>query len=538
MPPDDSPAGWFATAAKQVAASSLGSRAAQIGRVEEVGDGVALVSGLPGARLDEKLRFAGGQFGFAQVLERDRVGCVLLDGVDSVAAGDAVHATGDVVRVPVGPGLLGRVVDPLGRPLDGKGAVAAKSLEPIERAAPSIIDRDLVVQPVQTGLVIVDTLFALGRGQRELIIGDRAIGKTTVGIDAIISQKDSDIVCIYVAVGQKSSAVRRAIDAIQAYGAPDRCIVVASDASGSPGLQWIAPFAAMTMAEYFRDRGQHALIVIDDLTKHAATHREIALLTRQSPGREAYPGDVFYVHARLLERAAKLCKEQGGGSLTALPIAETDAGNLSAYIPTNLISITDGQIVLDAKLFHQGQKPAVDVGSSVSRVGGKTQAVALRDAAKTLRLDYAQFLELESFTRFGGMPDGRVKRQLARGACIRAILDQPQHAPLRLADEVALVTAVQSGLLDGWTKPAIAAFRLGLRQAIDTDAAASVGQMQTAGTLDAAGQKGLSDALQRYAALVAKAGDAAPVRKAGDAAPVAEVGDAPRVAKAGASKPA
>ena len=492
-------ADWLTAASKQVAAASLGPHADQIGRVEEVGDGVALVSGLPNVRLDEKLRFAGGQFGFAQVLERNRVGCVLLDGVDTVAAGDAVHSTGDVVRVPVGPGLLGRVVDPLGRPLDGKGPVTAESSEPIERAAPSIIDRDLVVQPVQTGLVVVDTLFALGRGQRELIIGDRAIGKTTLGIDTIINQKGGDIVCIYVAVGQKSSAVRRAIDAIEAYGDPKRCIVVASDASGSPGLQWIAPFAAMTMAEYFRDRGQHALIVIDDLTKHAATHREIALLTRQSPGREAYPGDVFYVHARLLERAAKLSEEKGGGSLTALPIAETDAGNLSAYIPTNLISITDGQIVLDAKLFTQGQKPAVDVGTSVSRVGGKTQAVALRDAAKTLRLDYAQFLELESFTRFGGMPDARVQQQLTRGACIRAILEQPQHAPLRLADEVALVTAVQSGLLDGMAKPAIAAFRLGLPQAIDTEAAASVQQMQS-GTLDAPGAQALTAALKRYAA--------------------------------------
>jgi F-type H+/Na+-transporting ATPase subunit alpha len=507
MPPRASgaPASWFARASRDVAAVTLGPHAEQVGRVEEVGDGVALVSGLPRVRLDEKLRFAGGQFGFAQVLERGRVGCVLLDDVDGVVAGDAVRGTGDVVRVPVGPGLLGRVVDPLGRPLDGKGDVAADSLQPIERAAPSIIDRDLVVQPVQTGMLVVDTLFALGRGQRELIIGDRAIGKTTIGIDTIINQKDSDIVCIYVAVGQKSSAVRRAIDAIEAYGAPERCIVVASDAAGSPGLRWIAPFAAMTMAEFFRDRGQHALIVIDDLTKHAATHREIALLTRQSPGREAYPGDVFYVHARLLERAAKLSKEKGGGSLTALPIAETDAGNLSAYIPTNLISITDGQIVLDAKLFYQGQKPAVDVGTSVSRVGGKTQAVALRDAAKTVRLDYAQFLELESFTRFGGMPDARVQQQLTRGVCIRAILDQPQHAPLRLADETALVMAVQSGLLDGMALPAIAAFRLGLRQAIDTAAAASVHQMETAGTLDASGKQQLSNALKQYAGAVATA---------------------------------
>jgi len=507
-------AAWFAQASAGVSAAKLGSHAEQVGRVESVGDGVAMISGLPGVRLDEKLRFVGGQFGFAQVLERGQIGCVLLDDVDGVAAGDAVYGTGDVVRVPVGPGLLGRVVDPLGRPLDDKGPITGESLQPIERAAPSIIDRDLVVQPVQTGLVVVDTLFALGRGQRELIIGDRAIGKTTIGIDTIINQKDSDIVCIYVAVGQKSSAVRRAIDAIEAYGAFGRCIVVASEAAGSPGLRWIAPFAAMTMAEYFRDRGQHALIVIDDLSKHAATHREIALLTRQSPGREAYPGDVFYVHARLLERASKLSKEKGGGSLTALPIAETDAGNLSAYIPTNLISITDGQIVLDAKLFYQGQKPAVDVGTSVSRVGGKTQAVALRDAAKTVRLDYAQFLELESFTRFGGMPDARVKQQLARGVCIRAILGQPQHAPLRLADEVALVMAVQSGLLDGMLRPAIAAFRLGLSQAIDTGAASSVKQMQDGGTLDAAGTQVLADVLKHHAEKVTAAHPPAPAATA------------------------
>jgi F-type H+-transporting ATPase subunit alpha len=382
MTPDASSAAdlWLAQARRKLGAAALGPEAEQIGRVEEVGDGIALVSGLPKVRLDELLRFGRGQFGFAQVLERDRIGCVLLDEVDMIEAGDAVRGTGDVVRVPVGPGLLGRVVDPLGRPLDGKGPVMHDTLEPIERPAPAIIDRDLVVQPVQTGLVVIDALFALGRGQRELIVGDRAIGKSTIAIDAIINQKTGDMVCVYVAVGQKSSSVRRAIDAIHGKGAADRCIIVVAGAASSPGLQWIAPFAGFTMAEYFRDRGQHALVVVDDLTKHAATHREIALLTRQSPGREAYPGDVFYVHARLLERAAKLSKEKGGGSLTALPIAETDAGNLSAYIPTNLISITDGQIVLDAKLFYAGQKPAIDVGTSVSRVGGKTQAPALRGA--------------------------------------------------------------------------------------------------------------------------------------------------------------
>ena len=490
---------WLDRSRAKLDAATFGPHAEQIGRVEEVGDGIALVSGLPDVRLDELLRFDRGQFGFAQVLERDRVGCVLFDDVDAIQAGDAVRGTGDVVRVPVGPGLLGRVVDPLGRPLDGKGPIVAEMMEPIERAAPAIIERDLVTQPVQTGLVVVDTLFALGRGQRELIIGDRAIGKTTVAVDTIINQKDSDIVCVYIAVGQKSSSVRRAIDAIHGRGAAERSIIVVAGAAGSPGLQWIAPFAGFTMAEYFRDRGQHALVVIDDLTKHAASHREIALLTRQSPGREAYPGDVFNVHARLLERASKLSKAKGGGSLTARPIAETDAGNLSAYIPTNLISITDGQIVLDAKLFHEGQKPAVDVGTSVSRVGGKTQSHALRTAADTLRLDYAQFLELEMFTRFGGMPDTRVRDQLTRGARIRAILEQPQHAPLRLADEVALVLAVQAGLLDPLPLTGVIEFRRGLGAALDRDAPKAVQQIQETGSLDDALKQAVLEAMKKYA---------------------------------------
>ncbi|MBR0965623.1 F0F1 ATP synthase subunit alpha [Bradyrhizobium diazoefficiens] len=489
---------WLKTASAKVSATTLGPQSEQIGQVEEVGDGIALISGLPTVQLDELLRFDKGQCGFAQVLERDRVGCVVFDDLNTIQAGDSVRGTGDVVRVPVGPALLGRIVDPLGRPLDSKGPIATDMREPIERPAPAIIDRDLVTQPVQTGLVVVDTLFALGRGQRELIIGDRAIGKTTIAIDTIINQRTSDMLCVYVAIGQKSSSVRRAIDAITAFGAPERCIIVVAGSSSSPGLQWIAPFAAFTMAEYFRDRGQHALIVVDDLTKHAASHREIALLTRQSPGREAYPGDVFYVHARLLERAAKLSKEKGGGSLTALPVAETDAGNLSAYIPTNLISIADGQIVLDARLFHEGQKPAVDVGTSVSRVGGKTQAQALREAAETVRLDYAQFLELETFTRFGGMPDTRVRDKLTRGARIRAVLDQPQHAPLRLADEVALVLAVQSGLLDPLPLPTVALFRQGLRETLDRDVPDIVHRIQETGALDDAGKQAIREALRKY----------------------------------------
>jgi F-type H+-transporting ATPase subunit alpha len=470
------------------------------GRVEEIADGVAMVSGLRDVRLDELLQFDAGPFGFAQVLEPDRIGCVLLDAAQALQAGDAVRGTGDVVRVPVGPGLLGRIVDPLGRPLDGKGPVVAETRLPIERPAPAIIDRDLVTDPVQTGILVVDTLFALGRGQRELIVGDASTGKTTLAVDTIIAQRDSDMICVYVAVGQKTSAVRRAVDALQTHAAFDRCIVVVAGSATPPGLQWIAPFAGMTMAEHFRDKGGHALIVIDDLSKHAATHREIALLTRQSPGREAYPGDVFYVHARLLERPAKLSARCGGGSLTALPIAQTEAGNLSGYIPTNLISITDGQIVLDARLFQEGQKPAVDVGVSVSRVGGKTQAPALRNAARALRLDYAQFLEMEVFTRFGGTIEPRVQAQLTRGQRLRAVLRQGQHAPMRLGDEVALVLAVQEGLLDALDPEQMDSFRDGLAVALETGAGEALRAVQTTGKLSDSDRAALLAVLRKRAA--------------------------------------
>jgi F-type H+/Na+-transporting ATPase subunit alpha len=474
---------WLSDAKRRVETTALTPSTEQVGRVERVADGIAMVSGLPDVRLDELLRFEHGEVGFVLTLDRDAVGCVLLDEAVGIEAGDRVRGTGEICRVPVGPGLLGRIVDPLGRPLDGEGPVAADAFEPVERPAPTIVDRDFVTEPVQTGLLVLDAMFALGRGQRELIIGDRAIGKTAIAVDCIINQKSSDIFCVYVAVGQKSSTVKRVVNAIQAHGAPDRCIFVIASASVAPGLQWIAPFAGVTMAEYFRDRGQHALVVIDDLTKHAATHREIALLTRQPPGREAYPGDVFYIHARLLERAAKLCKAAGGGSLTALPIAEVDAGNLSAYIPTNLISITDGQIVLDSRLFYEGHKPAVDVGTSVSRVGGKTQAKALRDAAETLRLDYAQFLELEIFTRFGGVTDAQVKDRIARGRRIRAVLAQPQLRPLRLADEVALITALQSGALDRVPLERIGEFRSELPPWLDRSMTAIVDEIEQTGQL-------------------------------------------------------
>lgn len=508
--PHDS-ADWLTRTQSQLAAIALGPRATHRGRVEEIGDGVALISGLRDVRLDEVLHFAGGQTGFARVLDPDLIGCVMLDGANEVEAGDAVHGTGTVVDVPVGEALLGRIVDPLGRPLDGKGPIAATAPRlPIQRPAPAIIDRDLVTEPVQTGITVIDTLFPLGRGQRELIVGDHSTGKTTLGIDTMIAQANSDMICIYVAIGQKTSSVRRAIDALQTHGNFARCIAVVAGAASAPGLQWIAPYAGMTMAEHFRDAGQHALIVIDDLSKHAATHREIALLTRQSPGREAYPGDVFYIHARLLERAAKLSPALGSGSLTALPIAETVAGNLSAYIPTNLISITDGQIVLDTALFHQGQKPAVDAGLSVSRVGGKTQARILRKAAGSLRLDYAQFLELEVFTRFGGMPDIRVRQQLTRGGRIREALRQGQHRPFRLADEVALMLAVQTGLLDPVPLSAMAGFRADLPATLDTDAGDAVQAIARTGTLDDKTRADLIAALSRLAVSLTPAKDDTP----------------------------
>ncbi|HXI87131.1 MAG TPA: F0F1 ATP synthase subunit alpha [Parvularculaceae bacterium] len=453
---------WLRKARGRLASAQLGPKVEEFGRVLSVADGVAFVSGLPQARLDELIRFDCGVSGFIQTLERDEISVVLLDTTEQLEAGDIARGTGAVIETPVGEALLGRIIDPLGRPLDGGEPINGAARLPIERPAPEIIARDNVTEPVQTGILSIDALFPLGRGQRELIIGDRSTGKTAVAIDCIINQKSSDIISVYVAIGQKSSSVKRAIDAVREYGAFDRSVFVVAAASAAPGLRWIAPYAGFTIAEYFRDRGGHALVILDDLTKHAATHRELALLTRQPPGREAYPGDVFHIHARLLERATKLSKENGAGSLTALPIAETDAGNLSAYIPTNLISITDGQIVLDGKLFREGQKPAVDIGKSVSRVGGKTQAPALREAAESLRLDYAQFLELEVFTRFGGVADQRIKSQVERGKRLRALLTQPQYAPLDLAGEVALVLAVQHGLLDALAIEKIGDFRAGL----------------------------------------------------------------------------
>ncbi|ANT61610.1 F0F1 ATP synthase subunit alpha [Salipiger sp. CCB-MM3] len=476
-------ADWLRRGRATLARTELAPEAEPIGRVIAVADGIARVSGLPDAPLGALLHFEGGQAGFAQTLDAREIDAVLFDDVTGIEAGSKVTDTGDVVRVPVGDALLGRIVDPLGRPIDGGAALETQEALPIERPAPGIIERALVSEPLMTGVLVVDSLFAIGRGQRELIVGDRATGKTALAVEAIINQKHSDVICIYVAVGQRVTAVERVIAAVRDHGAPDRCVFVVGNAGSAPGLQWIAPFAGMTMAEYFRDAGHDVLIVIDDLTRHAATHRELALLTREPPGREAYPGDIFYLHARLLERAAKLPRESGG-SITALPIAETDAGNLSAYIPTNLISITDGQIVLDSHLFAANQRPAVDVGLSVSRVGGKAQAPALRAVSGRLRLDYAQFQELEMFTRFGGISSTRVKTQIARGECIRALLGQPRYAGLRLVDQVALLAALAEGALDGIPAERLSTLRQELPGRLDTQGHELVAALQESGTLD------------------------------------------------------
>uniref|UniRef100_UPI0035AF6662 F0F1 ATP synthase subunit alpha n=1 Tax=Paenirhodobacter enshiensis TaxID=1105367 RepID=UPI0035AF6662 len=432
----------------RVEQAALGPSVEERGTILALADGLATVSGLPGAELNELVAFPTGARGFVMTLDEDKLHVAFLDPATGLSAGDAVSRTGALISVPVGEALLGRVIDPLGRPLDGKPAPTTPEALPAERPAPAIIERDFVSEPVETGLLAVDALFAIGRGQRELIIGERQTGKTSIAVDAILNQKGGDMICIYVAIGQRLSAVRRVIDAVERRGEPARTLFVVAEATAEPGLQWIAPFAATSIAEWFRDRGQHVLIVYDDLTKHAATHRELALLSHQPPGREAYPGDIFYLHARLLERSAKMSAAKGAGSLTALPIAEIEAGNLSAYIPTNLISISDGQIVTSAQLFAANQRPAIDVGLSVSRVGGKAQWGAMKAVAGRLRLDYAQYLEMKMFSRFGGFGDAAMKARMAHGAKIAALLNQPRFAPVPVMVQIALLAALDAGALD------------------------------------------------------------------------------------------
>ena len=450
---------WLEQSRRRLRALSLQPQLEQIGRVVQIGDGVATVQGLPETRIDELLVFEGGVRGLAIDLGEDAIGCVLLGDLSGISAGSLVRGTGDVAQVAVGEALLGRVLDPLGTPLDGGEPPRTTQMLPIEQPAPPIVDRSLVTRPMATGILAIDAMIPLGRGQRELIIGDRGTGKTAIAADTIINQRSSDVICVHAAIGQKSSSVVQVIDAIRRYGAPERCVFVIGEADAAPGLQWLTPYSACAMAEYFMKKGRDVLVIFDELTKHAAIYRQISLLLRRPPGREAYPGDIFYIHSRLLERSAKLAPERGGGSLTALPIAETQASNISAYIPTNLISITDGQIYLDPRLFYADQKPAIDVGKSVSRVGGKTQAPVLKPLSESLRLEYAQFLELEVFTRFGTMVDERARKVIEHGRRIRAVLGQEQFAPLALGVQVALLCALNDGVLDDMPLDRVGAFR-------------------------------------------------------------------------------
>ncbi len=494
-PLSDDLAAWVDAAHRRVAAAAPHPWLEEVGTVQHIGDGVATLSGLYGARADELLRCDGDAAAMVITLDPDSVGVVMLSPWDGISAGSKVRRTREVLRVPVGDALLGRVVDALGRPLDDRAAPAAEAFLPIERPAPAIIDRDLVSVPLQTGITVIDAMVPLGRGQRELIIGDRQTGKTSIAVDTMINQKATDVVCVYVAVGQKSSSVNRVIDAVRAYGAPERCVFVVGHAESAPGLRWIAPYAGCSVAEHFRDRGQDALLIIDDLTKHAAVYRELSLLLRRPPGREAYPGDIFYVHARLLERAARLAPRLGGGSLTALPIAETQAGNISAYIPTNLISITDGQIMLNSKLFHEGQRPAVDVGRSVSRVGGRTQAPAIKRLAASLRLNYAQFLELEMFTRFGAMMDEPTRQAVEHGRRIRTILRQPEYAPLPRWQQVALLLALDDKVLDALDPHQLARLRDRLPAWLRDRCADTIAGIERRGELTDAGRASLAGAI-------------------------------------------
>ena len=428
----------------------------ETGRVQSVRPGIARITGLPGVRADELVCFpragvgSGGEplLGIAFNLDPEDVGVILLGDSQYLQAGDEVYRTERVMDVPVGEALLGRVITVMGQPLDGRGGLEIAERRPVEREAPAILDRAPVTVPLQTGLKVVDALIPVGRGQRELIIGDRQTGKTAIAIDTILNQKDQDVICIYCAIGQRSAAIAKVIATLQEHGAMDYTIVVVAAGQDPLGLQYITPYGATTMAEYFMEQGRDVLVVYDDLTHHARTYRELSLLLRRPPGREAYPGDIFYLHSRLLERATHLNDRLGGGSLTALPIIETQAQNLSAYIPTNLISITDGQIYLSPELFQKSIFPAVDVGKSVSRVGGKTQLPAYQFVAGDLRLSYAQFQEVEVFARFGTQLDEQTQQTLERGRRIREVLKQRQSQPLAAAEQIAILLAVTSGLFD------------------------------------------------------------------------------------------
>ena len=438
----------FEAIAKTLADHKPEFRAIEIGTVASVGQGIASVRGLGAVRSEELLRFPGNIVGLAFNIDPDEVGVILLDETESLGAGDEVRRTGRILDIPVGDALIGRVIDPLGRPLDDRGPILATERRPVEREAPPIMHRDPVTVPLQTGLKVIDALIPIGRGQRELILGDRQTGKTAIALDTIVNQAGQDVICIYAAIGKRGASVASVVADLAARDALPYSIIVVATEEDPAGWQFIAPYAAATIGEFFMEQGRDVLVVYDDLTRHARAYRQLSLLLRRPPGREAYPGDIFYIHSRLLERATHLRKEHGGGSLTALPIVETEAQNISAYIPTNLISITDGQVYLSPDLFQKGVLPAVDVGRSVSRVGGKTQLPAYRAVAGDLRLAYSQFVELETFARFGTRLDPETRKTIERGRRVREVLKQDHFAPLSVPEQIAALVAVNAGLFD------------------------------------------------------------------------------------------
>jgi F-type H+/Na+-transporting ATPase subunit alpha len=470
----------------------------EVGSVISVGDGIARIHGLDQVMAGELLDFPHGVKGIALNLEEDNVGAVLFGEYTLIGEGDLVQRTKRIMSVPVGPALVGRVVNALGEPIDNRGPINTTEFAAIERLAPGVVDRQPVKEPVQTGLKPIDGMIPIGRGQRELIIGDRQTGKTAIGIDTIINQKNTDIICIYVAIGQKRSTVAQVVKTLNDYGVMDKTIVVSASASDPATMQYIAPYSGCAMGEYFRDREQHALVIYDDLSKHAAAYREISLLLRRPPGREAFPGDVFYLHSRLLERAAKLNAKLGGGSLTALPVIETQAGDISGYIPTNVISITDGQIFLEADLFHGGIRPAIHVGNSVSRVGGSAQIKAMKQVAGTLRLELAQYRELAAFAQFGSDLDKATQAQLARGERLTEILKQDQYQPLSVTQQVISIFAGTQGFTDEISVADVKPYLKELLQHMDVANRPLMQRLETEKELSEGLRSELKDALKQF----------------------------------------
>jgi F-type H+-transporting ATPase subunit alpha len=489
---------------QQLSGIGRGVDVSEIGTVVSVGDGIARVYGLDRVMAGELVQFPHDIAGLALNLEEDNVGVVLLGEASAIKEGDEVKRTGKIMSVPVGPALIGRVVNPLGIPIDGKGPINTTEFYPIERLAPGVVDRKPVKEPLQTGLKAVDAMIPIGRGQRELIIGDRQTGKTAVAVDTIINQKGKNVICVYVAIGQKKSTVAQVVRTLEENGAMDYTIVVNASASDPAPLQYLAPYGGCAMGEYFLYNGQHALVIYDDLSKHAAAYREISLLLRRPPGREAYPGDVFYLHSRLLERAAKMADEKGGGSLTALPIIETQAGDVSAYIPTNVISITDGQIFLETDLFHSGVRPAINVGISVSRVGGSAQVRSMRSVSGTLRLDLAQYRELAAFAQFGSDLDKVTQAQLNRGRRLVEILKQGQYRPMRIGLQTASVYAGVKGFLDNLAVSSVLPFETAMHQYLSDEKQDVIERLETASKFDADLEGALRAAIEEFKAQYVK----------------------------------